>query len=154
MKILQALATGVSLLFCLYSSAQTPAIPINEPDHNKPKLFSDLPLKMDLRVTDLEPVFGLAIGTEINQFLAAGFPFKGVVVSKSEGQDASLKSVVLRSSNRQGAVFTFTRRTGQDGTVVYLGRIISMHHGDAFEVALENGRYVLNKTALYDLFSE
>jgi hypothetical protein len=29
-----------------------------------------------------------------------------------------------------------------------------MKHGDAYELILENGAYILNKTGLYDLFSE
>lgn len=155
MKILKTIATGVLLIVCTqHSSAQSQTIPLNEPDYNKPKLFADLPQKMTLNLLQLEALFNLPVGAAIDAQVSGNFRFQGTVVSRSDAQDPSVKSIVLRSSNRQGATFTVTKRTNEDGSSAYIGRMISMKHGDAYELILENGAYILNKTGLYDLFSE
>jgi hypothetical protein len=155
MKILKTTAIGACFIVCtLHSSAQSNTIPLNEPDYNKPKLFADLPQKMTLRMSELESLFNLPVGAAVNTLFTEKFRFQGTVVSKSDAQDPTVKSIVLRSSNRQGATFTFTRRTNSDGSSTYLGRMISMQHGDAYELTIENGTYVLNKTGYYDLVSE
>jgi hypothetical protein len=155
MKILKTCAIGALLTVCYFhSGAQSQHVPINEPDHEKPKLFSDLPQKITIRITELDALLSLPVGSVINVMAADNFRFKGTVVSKSDGGDPSLNSIVLRSSNRIGATFTFSRRMLEDGSTVFAGRIISMQHGDAFELAFEKGEYVLNKTGLYNVFSE
>lgn len=155
MKILKTIATGVLLIVCIQrSSAQSQTVPLNEPDYNKPKLFADLPQKMTLNIAQLESLFSLPVGAAIDTEVSGNFRFQGTVVSKSDAQDPAVKSIVLRSSNRLGATFTFTKRTNGDGSSAYIGRMISMKHGDAYELILENGAYILNKTGLYDLVSE
>jgi hypothetical protein len=153
MKVLKTIAVCVLLSVCYYEgSAQS--IPINEPDYNKPKLFNDLPNKMTLRIADVDASLNQSVGSNITVQIANGLVIHGTVVSKSNEADANVKSVVIKSSNRQGAACTLTKVFNSDGTVTYRGRIISMRHGDAFEVVLENGTYVLNKTTLYDLYNE
>ena len=153
MNILKTITLSVALTIgYLSSSAQSNSIPINEPNYNKPRLFADLPQRMNLKVSDLETLFSLSVGSGINTMVSEQFRLQGTIVSKSE--DASVKSVVIRSSNRPGANFTFTRTTNADGSFNYIGRMISMQHGDAYEVIKHNGAYVLNKIGLYDLFSE
>lgn len=152
---LKAGAFGILLTICsLFSTAQEHKIPINEPDYNKPLLFADLPQKMNFRIASMENVFQLAIGTVVSIPVSDAFTFEGTVVSKSDAQDATVKSIVIRCSNRQGATFTFTRTIISGSLPTYIGRIMSNNNGDAYEVALERGQYVLLKKNLYDLISE
>jgi hypothetical protein len=155
MKTVITAASCVLLsLTALTSFSQEKKIPINEPDYGKPRLFSDLPQKMSMDVVSLEPLFRLTVGNSVSVQLTNEFILQGVVVSTSDINDAALKSVVVRSTNRQGAIFTFTKTTRPDGSFAYIGRMMSRNNGDAYEMALENGTYVLQKKNLYDLISE
>ena len=153
MKKLKASALGVLLtVCCLHSEAQDQKIPLNEPDHNKPKLFNHLPQKMTLKLSDVASVFNYTVGAAINVKLTDNFLFQGTVVSKSE--DATVKSIVIKSANLQGATFTFSQTTKEDGSFNYVGRIMSRNNGDAYEIKAENGQYVLQKKNLYELIAE
>jgi hypothetical protein len=150
---LKTFALGALLtLGYLHSTAQKASVPLNEPDYNKSKLFADLPQRMNLKVKEMEALFSLPVGTVINTQATDQLKLQGTIVSKAE--DATLKSVVIRSTNKQGAIFTFTKIVSADGSYNYIGRMISRQHGDAFEIVKENGQYVLNKIGVYDLLSE
>ena len=152
MKKLKAIAIGALLTICLQSQAQK--IPLNEPDYNKAKLFNDLPGKMNLKVSEMETLFSFSPGSSIRIQATENFLFEGVIISRSDAGDTSVRTVVIRSTNRPGASFTFTRITNADGSIAYRGRIISRNNGDAFEIIQEKGLYVLQKKNLYDLISE
>src|SRR5947209_6736403 len=122
------LKTGTLVLLlsvvCLHASAQkNSALPLNEPDYNKPKVFADLPAKQTLRIGDAEALLDLSVGSQVNKYIANGFAFVGTVVSKSNPGDVSVQSVVIKSSGRQNAIFTFTRIKKADGSFSYKGRI-------------------------------
>jgi hypothetical protein len=143
MKILKTYTLSVLLALCyLQSNAQTASVPLNEPNYNKPKLFADLPDKMNLNLTEAEALLNTPVGTAVNKQVTNQLRLQGTVVSVSDAQDPSVKSIVVRSSNRVGAVFTFTRIQHHDGNYSYVGRMISMQHGDAFEIVKENNQYV------------
>ena len=102
----------------------------------------------------LEAVLDLPEGKAISVPLAKGARFHGTVVSKSNAYDPNVKSIVIKSTNRDGAAFTFARLRNEDGSFSYQGRILSRKHSDAFEIQLEDGQYVLTKTPLLDLLTE
>ena len=145
-------------LLCLFFSCSFVAAvaqpPINEPDYNKPKLFQDLPEKLNVRINDFESLLEAPIGKAINIPLYGMASLNGHIVSKSDITDARVKSVVVKLNNRKGANFTFTRITNNDGSYEYLGRIISREHGDSLEIVLDHGQYVFRKVDLYDLLAE
>jgi hypothetical protein len=153
MKVLKALA-AISLLFIRYADVSAQTVPINEPDRNKPQLFSDLPQKLTVRLDDIDASLNEAVGKNVAIHLATGFVMQGVVISKSDGLDPNVKSIVVRSSNRVGATCTLTKVMNSDGSVTYRGRIMGMHNGDAYELTNDNGTYTLTKKNLYDLFNE
>lgn len=153
MKILKTGAALALLMAVHFSAAAQSNLPVNEPDYNKPKVFSDLPNTLSLRTGDAEALLSLPVGATANANLAVGFTLSGTVVSKSSSTAAS-QSVVVKSTLRRGAVFTFTRIKNADGTAVYRGRIISKEAGDVLEIAKESGVYVLRKKAYYDVLNE
>ena len=129
-------------------------IPINEPNYNKPKLFEDLPQKMILTISAMEPLFDISVGTAVTAKLTQTFQFKGTIISKSADGKTAVKSVVVRSATRQGAVLTFTKITNQDGSFTYTGRIISMESIDAYQIVKENDQYILQKKNYYEMVRE
>src|SRR5215212_3361569 len=134
------------MLFTLCASAQT--IPINEPDYNKPKLFQDLPERIEFNPSNLLGLFQLQIGQSATIPLTANFNLIGQVVSTANDHDAI--SVVIRSTNRPGATLTFTKIKDSENNIKYIGRIISLQHGDSYEIIYENNQYSFKKKGLYD----
>ena len=150
------LAKGIiclSLFFiCLHSNAQTP--PVREPDMNRPTLFQNLPNKISCRINDLSSLLESEIGKPVSYSFTDNLNFLGVVSSVASKFDNTLVSVVIRSTNFPGAALSFSRIRKDDGTISYVGRIISFQHGDAYEINLENGQYYFVKKGFYDLVNE
>ena len=153
MKKLRIIAAGVLFTVCMTPAlAQEKQLPLNEPDLNKPKLFSDLPQKMNLKVQELDPVFRHGVGDVVKISVADALSIEGTVVSKSE--EATVNSIVIRSTNRKGAILTLTRGRYPDGSFQYAGRMTSLKNGDAFEIIREKGVYVLQKKSLHEMIAE
>ena len=127
---------------------------IQEPDRNKPALFADVAAKFSVDVNALETLLEVPVGQNVNAFLTRNFNLQGIVVSKSDPSDLSVKSVVIRSTNRNGATMTFTKIRDENGAAVFIGRIVSYKNRDAFELMQEANGYVLVKKNLYDLVSK
>jgi hypothetical protein len=156
MKTLKITATcALFFLSFLYSNAQE-NLRINQPDYNKPKLFADLPQRMNITVSDMESLFDLPVGTAVMAKLTKDFPFKGTIVSRSGNAEDQVRSVVIKSTTntRLGAVLTFTKIRKEDGSFIYRGRIISKESIDAYEIVNENGQYILQKKNYYEMVRE
>lgn len=152
MKNLSTAVLSVCItLFSLCAAAQHD-VPINEPDYNKPKLFADLPDRINFNPEGLTTLFKLQVGQTANIPLTSNFSFAGIVVSTANNDNAT--SVVIKSTNRLGARLTFTRVVNDDKTIKYIGRIISLQHGDTYEIISENNQYYFQKKGLYDLVNE
>lgn len=142
------------LLSVAFFSASAQTVPVNEPDYNKPKLFQDLPQQLNVVIEQLQNLLNVPVGQSVNFNVSAGFNFQGQVVSSASKYEGSIKSVVIRSSNRAGATLTFSKITNTDGVVSYTGRIMSFQSGDGFQLAYQNGQYVLVKKQFYDMVNE
>jgi len=154
MKTLKTIAfTALLGVSSLFSQAQE-KIPINQPDYNKPRIFADLPQRMNIVMSDMTSLFDLSVGTSVIAKLNKSFPFKGTIVSKSGGNGSPVQSVIIRSVTRQGAVLTLTKLTNADGSFVYRGRIISKESIDAYEIVKEDDLYVLQKKNYYEMVRE
>ncbi|MBA2745876.1 MAG: hypothetical protein H0U44_06605 [Flavisolibacter sp.] len=143
----------VLLHLCIFT-AGAQNIPINEPDYNKSLLFADLPDVFELKVTEFESLLLQVVGSGMNFRLADNFLLKGSVVSKSDPADKRVRSVIVKSSNWPGAVLTFTKIFGEDGTYQYMGRILSRENSDAYDLTIISGRYYFKKKHFYDLLNE
>jgi hypothetical protein len=144
----------IILLLSITSAFAQTKIPLQEPDYNKPKLFSDVSSKFAVDVNALETLLEVAIGQQVNIPLTHGFNLTGVVVSKSDPAANAASSVVISSTNRHGATLTFTKVHNDDGSIHFIGRMLSYNNSDAFDLVNENGKYFLQKKQLYDLLSE
>jgi hypothetical protein len=152
MKTMKTSAICTLLTLCFLSSFGQ-KIPINEPDYNKPTLFHDLPVKFNLDLPMYDRILDQPVGKHVAVPLAGSAAFQGVVVSVSNPNEKGYKSVVVKSTNRQGAILSFTR-INEKGNNRYTGRIISRQNSDALEIESENGKYVMKKMHYYDLINE
>jgi hypothetical protein len=157
MKFLKTSALGVLLSVCMLqveAQQDTKKLPISQYDYNKPKLFKDLPDRINVPLKNFDNVFDLEVGKSVDLPFASNFQFSGTVVSKAEDVASNVKSIVIKSTNKVGATLALSRMINPDNTITYRGRIMSFKHGDAYEIANENGSYYLVKKGLYDLYEE
>ncbi len=157
MKILKTIAVGVLSSVCMFQAAaqQNPKnLPVSQYDFNKPKLFKELPDRIQVPLRNFDDVFNFEVGKTVDLPFASNFQFAGTIVSKAEDVDANVKSIVIKSTNKIGATLALSRIINLDNTITYRGRIMSFKHGDAYEIASENGIYYLVKKGLYDLYEE
>src|SRR5688572_1160018 len=104
MKELKALAFCVLLsIACIRLSAQT-NIPLNEPDYNKPKIFSDLPQQMILQTAEADLLFNLRAGDVAKAQLTTQFFINGTVVSY--GGTKTTKTIIMKIPARNNAILT------------------------------------------------
>ena len=151
-----AILCAGTMLLGILTSAQENKIPINEPDYNKPRLFDGLPSRIPVTLTDLHALVDAPVGrsTSFNLAAESAISFDGEIVSVASQPDNRVQSVVLRSTNFNGARFTLSRITGNDGSYSFAGRIISFQHGDLYELKNEAGNLVLVKKNYHELINE
>lgn len=156
MKTLKSIAICALLSLIYFHSQAQETVRINQPDYSKPKLFADLPQKMNLTISDMESLFDLSVGAPVMAKLTKSFYLKGTIVSKSGSAETAVRSVVIKSTTntRQGAVLTLTKIRKDDGSYSYKGRIMSRESIDAYEITKENGQYVLQKKNYYEMIAE
>lgn len=157
MKPLKTSALGLLLSVCMFQAAaqqDTKKLPVSQYDYNKPKLFKELPNRINVSFKNMDHVFDFEVGKSVDLPLALNFQFSGVVVSKAEDASANVKSIVIKSTNKIGATLALSRIINSDNSITYRGRIMSFQHGDAYEITNENGSYALVKKGLYDLYEE
>lgn len=154
MKNLRIAALCVSvILSSLCSSAQNEKPPVTEQDNNRPRLFNNLPDKIPVSLDAINNLLNGEIGHPASLKLSSVSNLDGEVVS-SATYGNSVRSIVIRSSNYNGASLTITKITSPEGIVSYAGRIISFQHGDLYELQKQEGQFVLVKRNYYDLVNE
>src|SRR4051812_21333192 len=104
------------------ASAQTEPVPLNEPNMSKPKLFNALPETIPVSVAVLEDLLHYQTGNTVNLVVSTSFQFRGQVVSAASKYGDTMQSIVIRSSNYNGARLAFTKTTNPDGSIIYSGR--------------------------------
>ncbi len=155
MKNLRTFLLCACIALCaLSASAQNESVPLNEPNPNKPKLFAALPDLIPVNINSFTDLLNSEVGTSVNIPVNSAFRFQGQVVSTASKYENSIRSMVIRSVNYTGARLTFSRITNADGSVSYTGRIISMDHGDLYELQNIEGQYSFKKKNFYDLINE
>ena len=154
MKNLRTVACCLTFAFCaLNSSAQRNDVPLNEPDLNKPELFRQSPEKIAIDAVQLASLLVSPVGEPVVISLPS-FRFEGNVISTVSKYSNTMQSVVIRSTNYDGATLTITKIIDASGTISFTGRILSMKHGDLYELKqVENG-LALVKNKFYKVVNE
>ena len=153
MKSLQLLVSSMLFIFCCYSaSAQVNRV--NEPDLNKPKLFQNQPADILINADQLTDLLNYQLGQSVSINLSPGFLFEGQVISTASKYANKIQSVVIASSNYNGARLTISRLMNPGKGITYTGRIISFQHDDLFELVNRENKYYFVKKKFYDLVNE
>ena len=144
------------MLWSLCSIAQNQALRGNGPDEYKPKLFQNLPAKISINPVNLDNLLNIPVGRTVNVNLSdnSRFQFEGQVVSSSNGEENNIQTVIIQSTNFNGARLTLSKINNPDGTISYSGRILSFQHGDLLEIKNQDGHYVLIKRKLNEIINE
>ena len=146
MKHLNALFVLCIIMMCSYASSAQ--IQTNNRSKiqisNRSQLFRNISQRVPAKVTELDKAFSAREGTSVKlQF--KNFDFEGTITSSVKRYD-NLYSVVIKSSTLDNAIFSISKRIGDDKTVTYVGRIIHDNYADGYELVQdEDGSYVLNK---------
>ena len=151
-KIIALLAIFAGSFFS--AAAQEHQIPLNETNYSRPKRLADVPEKFPLQMTELSKLLQLPLGAKVKALISKNFLLTGTIISKSDPADKAVQSVVVKSTNRLGMTFTFTRLTEEDGSFTYSGRMLDRNAGDALEIAKEGQGYVMRKKGVHEIISE
>lgn len=153
--------SGLALLFLLLSAVAVNAqtkVPLNEPDHNRPRLFNQLPAELTLTVADMEQLLLPARAAGKSEALMQGEKkcavFSLNYISATSQYENKVQTVLLRLKDYPGATLTLSSSTNADGTVAYAGRIISFKHGDMYQLVQKGNSYVWLKRNFYDVVNE
>lgn len=141
--------------FCSSAQNGNPP-PVHEPDYNRASLFQDKPATVSFAKEIFAPLFDAPVGrtVSVNFSDESGFRFDGEVVSAVSKYNNAIQSVVVRSSNFPGARLAVSRITAEDGSVSFTGRIISLQHGDLYELKNNDNEFVLVKKKTNELLNE
>lgn len=158
MNYLKLYGFSLSFFFCCAISFAQDRVVLKEPDHSKPTLFKSFPDKIPVEINELTNLFSntAAKGKEANtSFLDKKLPgFNGKIISATSKYNNTLRSVVVKSTQFNGATLTFSSSTTTDGTVRYSGRIVSFQHDDVFVLQKQNDQYFLVKKKFNELVNE
>ena len=157
MKNLRTPVLCACLILCsLFSMAQVQHPPINEPDYNKPKLFNNLPEKITVDPESFLSSMNKQAGTTISISLSVEktIPFEGTVLSSVSRNEGKVQTVIVRSTNYNGATFSMSKVIKEDGNIIYTGRLMSFQHGDLYVLQQSEGHYMLVKKNFNDLVNE
>ena len=158
MNYLKLYGFSLSIIFCCTISFAQDRVVLREPDLKKPTLFTTLPDKIPVDVSELESLFSntAAKGKDVNvRFIDKKLPgFNGKIISATSKYNNTIRSVVVNSTRFNGATLTLSLSTTTDGTVRYSGRIVSFKHGDLYVLENQNDQYFLIKKKYHDLINE
>lgn len=158
MKNLRTVVIGACLTICSLSSfAQDQKFIANEPNYNKPRLFDNLPPVIPVNIDNLNGLINSKAGSIIHTSFATDAKtasFEGQVVSAVSKYEDRVQSVIIKSTNYNGATLYISRVITEDGTIKYNGRLLSFQHGDLYVLQSKDGGFELVKKNYYDLINE
>ena len=144
-------------LCSLFSAAQDQKFIVNEPNYNKPRLFDNLPEVIPVSIENLNGLVNTKTGTLISTTLSSDArtaPFEGNVVSSVSKYENKVQTVVIKSTNYNGATLYISKVITDDGTTKYNGRLMSFQHGDLYVLQQKDGGFALVKKNYYDVINE
>ncbi|MDB5199834.1 MAG: hypothetical protein JWO92_1797 [Chitinophagaceae bacterium] len=120
----------------------------------RPQLFAGFAKTINFPKTELEKIFTTPEGRTIKLSLADNVGLTGVITSSIQRYH-NLQSVIVKLNNLDNTVFGISKRTNDDNSITYIGRIINTKYADAFELKTDaNGNYFINKKNTADLIED
>ncbi|MEO6612322.1 MAG: hypothetical protein ABIT05_06275 [Chitinophagaceae bacterium] len=136
--------------------AQYSKPPVNEPDYNRPELFSSLPAKVIIPAGEINSLFTAERGNKVSLGLTTDTRnrLEGEIISITSKYGDSIRSISIVASNFKGARLTISRLITREGTITYMGRMISFAHADVYEMDYSGQQFLFIKKNWYDLVNE
>jgi hypothetical protein len=107
-------------------------------------LFGKLPEQFPITYSWLDKIFiGPDTGT-VRIHVTGNSYFEGTISEKVQ-MNAHVTTINIKSSNYEGAMLSVSKIRYNDSTMKYIGRIISIQHGDMFELTQENDEVFFKK---------
>src|SRR4029077_2246201 len=120
----------------------------------RPPLFAAFAKTINFPKTELEKIFTTPEGRTIKLSLGSNVGFTGIITSSIQRYN-NLQSVIIKLNNLDNTVFGVSKRTNDDNSITYIGRIINTKYSDAFELRSDaNGNYFINKKQTADLIED
>jgi len=120
----------------------------------RPQLFASFSNIITFPKAELEKIFTLTEGSAIKLSLGGNVGLTGVITS-SISRYHNLHSAIVRLNNLDNTIFGISKRTNEDNTITYIGRIINTKYADAFELKADaNGNYFINKIKTAELIED
>ena len=120
----------------------------------RPRLFKTVENKIGYPKADLEKIFTKTKGSNFHISLPGNFTFSGTVVSTVQRYN-NLKSFLIKSDLLDGAMFAVSKRTNDDNSVTYVGRIVNDKYSDGYELKVDStGKYFLNKINMNEILQD
>ena len=142
MKKLIAFAVSAFVL-CADSALSQTSNAINQPVADKPLLFSSLPEKIDCNLEEVDRLFSAVPSKKLVLQISNNLTLDGTVMEKVQ-QSPEVLSINFKSANYSGALFNISRII-QNGTIRYVGTIVSKEHGDVLTLVKENEKYFFTR---------
>ena len=123
-------------------------------NERRPQLFAAFAKTINFPKTELEKIFTTTEGSIIKLSLENNVGLTGVV-SSSIQRYHNLQSVIIKLNNLDNTVFGISKRTNDDNSITYIGRMVNTKYADAFELKSDaNGNYFINKKNTADLIED
>ena len=148
MKILPKILV-LFLLQAIFSSAKAQVV-----TSSRPELFSSYSAKIQAPVMELERVFTVLGGSEIELNFGNKFLFTGTVISSLK-RYKNLSSVLVKSSIFNNTLLSISKRTNPDNTITYVAHIINDKYADGYQLKQDStGNYYFTKIKTTDLIQD
>lgn len=139
------------LFTLLISFKNIQAQAVNE---RRPELFAAFAKTIDFPKPELEKIFNTAEGRNIKLSLGGNVGLTGTITSSIQRYQ-NLQSVIIRLDNLDNTILGISKRTNDDKSITYIGRIINTKYADAFELKTDaTGNYFMNKKKTADLIED
>ena len=119
-----------------------------------PKLFNGVENKISYPKAELEKIFTKTKGSNFHLSLPGNFNFTGTIVSTVQRYN-NLQSFLIKSDILNGAMFAVSKRTNEDNSITYVGRIVNDKYSDGYELKVDSaGNYFLNKINMNEILQD
>ena len=139
MKFLCLWGTIACMLPAFNADSQI-APPLNQHPVEKALLFNQLPEKFSFPLASLQNIFSAAVNSTISISPGAALKIEGTVLAKVAVSTDQL-SINIRCHNYQDALLNISRIKQADGSFSYIGRMVSLRHGDVLLLWEDKGMY-------------
>ncbi len=147
MKIIkQAFTFCMLLCFAFASDAQISS--------SKPFLFNNSAASFQAKISELDKAFSAKAGSDVQLNFGNSFIINGTVLSSVQ-RYGKLESIIIKAPSLHNTLLSVSRRTNDDNSVTYVGRILNEAYADGYELQKSsNGSYSFHKIKTEDLIQD